>query len=391
VKAATVSLRTRLVLQRAAQQSLSALFCRNFRQRPGLGQTRAVGLVAGTALLLLPLVWAPLTLAQEVHPQYTVVDRGPALVRTLTDTPGLNNHGDMVIWHSETASLMPGVLFHGKETISIEGEKNFTLVYPSDINDRLTVVGTLQIPQDLRFTQAFKWSDNKLEFLESLGGPYSSALAVNAAGDVVGSAQVSSGEKHAVLWRTKQPRDLGLLAQGNYSRARDINDKDDVVGEANVALNGKPQAFLWRAGKMQQLPNLPGGSLCNAQAINNSGVIVGSCDLASGTSHGVIWRNGSVEDLGALHDADSPSTALDINSLGQVVGTSGDDRPRAFLWEKGKMINLNKLIAPDSGWTLLVASRINENGEIIGRGYFHRTIHAFMLQPLQPDQAFNKK
>ena len=87
---------------------------------------------------------------------------------------------------------MPGVLFHGKETISIEGEKDFSLVYPADINDRLTVVGTLQEPQDLRFTHAFKWSNNQLEILEALGGAYSSATAVNAAGDVVGSAQTAS-------------------------------------------------------------------------------------------------------------------------------------------------------------------------------------------------------
>ena len=80
---------------------------------------------------------------------------------------------------------------------------------------------------------------------------------------------------------------------------------------------------------------------------------------------------------------------MDINAQGQVVGTSNDDdKLRAFLWEKGKMINLNKLIAPNSGWTLLVASRINDNGEIVGRGYFHRTIHAFMLQP---DQAIQEK
>ena len=132
--------------------------------------------LAGIALL-----FAPWTLAQEGPPHYTVVDRGPSLVRPLNDTPGLNNHGDMVTWHSETASLMPGMLFHGTETISIEGDKNFTLVYPSDINDQLTVVGTLQAPQDLRFTHAFRWSDNHLEILDSLGGPYSSASAVNAA------------------------------------------------------------------------------------------------------------------------------------------------------------------------------------------------------------------
>ena len=103
----------------------------------------------------------------------------------------------------------------------------------------------------------------------------------------------------------------------------------------------------------------------------------------------MIWRNGSIEDLGTFGGEDAASTPLDINSQGQVVGTSNDDdKLRAFLWEKGKMINLNKLIAPNSGWTLLVASRINDNGQIVGRGYFHKTIHAFMLQP---DQTLSKK
>ena len=325
---------------------------------------------------------SPLTLAQQNHPSYSVVDRGLSLVRTLTDTPGLNNRGDIAIWHSVSASLMPGVVFRGNETITIEGEKNFTLVYPADINDRLTVVGTLQAPQDLRFTHAFKWSDNHLENLESLGGAYSSASAVNAAGDVVGSAQTGNGARHAVWWRAKQPRDLGLLGQGDYSSARDINDKNDIVGEANLVPNGKPQAFLWHDGKMQRLPNVPGGTICNAQAINNHDEIIGSCDLPNGIAHGVLWRNGSIEDLGTLGGEESPSTALDINSLGQVVGTSEDDgKIRAFLREKGKMIDLNKLVPANSGWKLLVASRINDKGEILGRGYFRGSIHAFLLEP----------
>jgi probable HAF family extracellular repeat protein len=150
----------------------------------------------------------------------------------------------MAIWRPVSASLMPGVVFHGEETIAIDGEKDFSLVYPADINDRLTVVGTLQAPQDLRFTHAFKWSNDHLEILQPLEGAYCSASAVNAAGEVVGSAQTTSGARHAVLWRTKQSRDLGLLAQGDYSSARDINDKSDVVGEANIVSNGKPQAFL---------------------------------------------------------------------------------------------------------------------------------------------------
>ena len=326
-----------------------------------------------------------LTLAQHVPQHYKVVDRGPSLVRTLTDTPGLNNLGDVAIWHEISPSEMPGVIFHAQDAISIEGEKDFSLVYPADINDDLTVVGTVQKPQDLRFTHGFKWSNHHLEILEALGGAYSSATAVNAAGDVVGSAQTASSARHAVLWHSKQARDLGLLAQGDYSSARDINDKNDVVGEANLVPNGKPQAFVWHAGKMKQLPNLPGGSVCSAQAINDSGAITGSCDLPKGSGHGVIWRNGSIEDLGTLGDGDAPSTALDINDQAQVVGTSEvDDKLRAFIWDKGKMVNLNQRIAPGSGWLLLVASRINNRGEILGRGYFRGAIHAFLLQP---DQA----
>jgi probable HAF family extracellular repeat protein len=137
---------------------------------------------------------------------------------------------------------------------------------------------------------------------------------------------------------------------------------------------------------MQPLPKLPGGAICSAQAVNNSGVIIGSCDLPNGTAHGVIWRNGSIRDLGTLGDEDAPSTALDINDHGQVIGTSeaAEGKLRAFLWENGKMINLNQLIAPHSGWLLLVASRINDRGEILGRGYFHGYIHAFLLEPGEP-------
>jgi probable HAF family extracellular repeat protein len=329
-----------------------------------------------------------MTFAQQVNAQYTVVDKGPSLVRTLTDTPGLNNHGDIAIWHPISASLMPGIIFHGSATIDIPGDKDFSLVYPADINDRLTVVGILQQPQDLRFTHAFKWAKHNLEILETLGGPYAAAMAINAAGDVVGSAQTKSGTRHAVVWGGKQPRDLGLLAQGDYSSARDINDRNDIVGEANLTPNGKPKAFLWHANAMKQLPDLPGGTICSAQAINNSGAVIGSCDLPNGVAHGVIWRKGAVTDLGALGDGDATSTPLDINASEQIVGCSTpDDKLRAFLWEKGKMIDLNQAIVPHSGWILLVASRINDKGEILGRGYYHSYIHVFLLEPNQAPAA----
>jgi probable HAF family extracellular repeat protein len=305
-------------------------------------------------------------------------------VHTLTETPGFNNHGDVAIWHSVTASQMPGVIIHGQEITAIEGPPGFPQVYPSGINDQLVVAGSVQAEQDLRFTRAFRWSNHKLDLLDSLGGPYSTGAAINASGEVAGSAQTSKGAPHAVVWHGKQPRDLGLLAQGDYSSAHGINDQGDVVGEGNIVPSGKPQAFLWHAGKMQQLARLPGGTTCSAQAINESGAIIGMCDVPSGPAHGVIWRNGSVKDLGILGEPDEATVQpLDINSLNQVVGVAmpEDGHLRAFLWEKGKLMDLNDLIAPHSGWRLLVASRINDKGEILGRAFYQNSIHAFRLEP----------
>ena len=73
--------------------------------------------------------------------KYTIIDRGPSLVRTLVNTPGLSPHGDLAVWDHPQASLIQGIVFHGKESLPILGEKDFSLVFPADINDSLTVVG----------------------------------------------------------------------------------------------------------------------------------------------------------------------------------------------------------------------------------------------------------
>ncbi len=314
-----------------------------------------------------------------------MVDRGFSLVRNTSDTPGLNNHGDVTIWHPITADQMPGVIMHGQQTISINGPKDFPLVYPADINDEMVVAGTVQAQQDLRFTHAFRWTNNQMELLDALGGPYSIGLAINASGVIAGSAQAANGMRHAAVWKDKQPQDLGLLGNGDYSGAHDINDRGDVVGEGNIVPNGAPRAFLWHEGKMQQLSLLPGGTNCSAQALNNNGVIIGVCDFKSRLQHGVMWKNGVVKDLGIIGEPDEAvCQPLDINTSGTVVGVAQpeDGRLRAFIWEKGKLTDLNTLIDPHAGWRLLVASRINDHGEILGRAYYKGYIHVFTLQPI---------
>jgi probable HAF family extracellular repeat protein len=333
------------------------------------------------------LIWGSVAnvFAQQATPRYTVVDLGFSLVRPITATPGLNNHGDIAIWHPVTANQMPGVIIHRQQSISIDGPKDFPLVYPADINDQMAVAGSVQEQVDLRFTHAFRWANGQMELLDALGGPYSIGLALNASGVVAGSAEAPDGARHAAFWRGKKPTDLGLLGHGDYSTARDINDQGDVVGEGNIKPNGAPHAFLWHEGKMQELSLLPGGTNCSAQALNNSGVIVGACESKTKLAHGVIWKDGSITDIGFLGEPDEAvCQPLDINSSETVVGVAEpeDGRLRAFIWQKGKLTDLNTLIDSHSGWRLLVAYRINDKGQILGRAYYKGYIHVFMLEPL---------
>jgi probable HAF family extracellular repeat protein len=321
---------------------------------------------------------------QTKTPQYRVLDLGPSLVRTLTNTPGLNDTGDAAVWRTYNGNDVHGVLLESANLTELIGVPGFSVVYPADVNNNGIVVGRLQDPLDLRFTQAFRWSLSKLQILPTLKGKYASATALNEHGDIVGEAQLASGAFHAVLWQSGIAHDLGALAQGDYSAAHDINNQGSIVGEANTAPFGKPHAFLWEKGKLRQLADLPGSTLCSAQAINDKMEIVGSCDEHTGGSHGVLWRGEEITDLGGLgDDGDSNSTALDININAQIVGTAeiDDGKLRAFLWDHGAMLDLNTLIPADSGWRLLAAFRINAAGEILGRGYYKSGIHLFLLIP----------
>jgi probable HAF family extracellular repeat protein len=323
--------------------------------------------------------------AQSESSRYRVVDLGISLVREPSLTPGLNNNGDAAIWRSSDDTSAYGAFFHFGKPVEILGTSDFPFVYPADVSRRMTVVGSLQAQQDIRFTRAFTWHNAQLALLPAMNGKFSAATAINNAEKIAGNADVG-GAPHAVLWNAGQIEDLGLLASGDYSEAHDINNHDQVVGTANITAKGRPHGFLWEQGRMKALPEAQGASFCSAQAINDNHEIVGTSDFPPQlSSHATLWRGDRITDLGSLgDDEETTSAALDINIHTQIVGVSEitDGKLRGFLWEKGKMVDLNKLIPKQSGWLLLVASRINDNGEILGRGRYENGIHAFLLIPL---------
>ena len=118
-----------------------------------------------------------------------------------------------------------------------------------------------------------------IEDLGTLGGNGSLANAINAEGQVVGSAQLANGTSHAVLWNPGQPgKDLGTLG-GSTSTALGINVLGDVVGAADTATAlGDPFEFP-SGGSMTDLTNAPPqnslATLLTARGVSDTGVIVG--------------------------------------------------------------------------------------------------------------------
>jgi probable HAF family extracellular repeat protein len=78
--------------------------------------------------------------------------------------------------------------------------------------------------------------------LGTLGGCCSDAVAINPAGQIVGSIVTAALERHA-LWTDGVITDLGTLG-GDFSQVGGINPVGEVVG-ASVTGAGQFHATLW--------------------------------------------------------------------------------------------------------------------------------------------------
>jgi probable HAF family extracellular repeat protein len=265
--------------------------------------------------------------------------------------------------------------------------------------------------------------------LGTLGGCCSEGEAVNASGEVVGFSSTSGGGgfPHAFLYQSGMMQDIGgeygfginnagtavggtvvpssaggtshpfIYNKGTTTvldvagSAQAINNQGQVVGYAVYSnSHGGVQAFLYQHGVLTNLGLPVNGSFAYSLGTDiseNGKFIVGWADTVASpvtTNIAFLDTKGKMIALGTL--GGTTSVAWSVNNSGEVVGAAmlpNDPLDHAFLYDNGKMIDLNSLISPSLGIILDSATGINGQGWIAATATIEATGHseAVLLKP----------
>lgn len=304
------------------------------------------------------------------------------------------------------------VLWDGGKIINLGTVPGGTESLAIGLNSRGQVVGfsSNDIPDPFSIngfptqTRAFLWQNGVIKDLGTLGGPDAFGAFVNESGQVLGFSYTDSivnpitgvPTLHAFLWENGKMTDLGSLGGSLGSvlffTLGGLNNRGEVAGASDLAGDLTTHPFLWtKSAGMKDLGTL-GGTFGFPNWISDAGEIVGLSSTSNDQFlHGFLWRNGVMTDLETV-GSDPNSEAKSVNLRGQVVGSSFDccgNDLHGFLWENGgPIVDLNTLVPPGSGVTVLNAFDINDRGEIAGDGVLpNGDEHAVLLIPCDEDHA----
>ena len=243
-----------------------------------------------------------------------------------TDPVGFTKSGDAIVNATDIQSKKRRAFFYSKDSmLALTGKQTWAHgIGPSGV-----IVGEWVLDGSAR-TDPVYWDQKKRPHSIELccGGVIK---AVNQAGEMIGNAYDDQGRYHAFVWNPSQgKRTLGSTE--NFSSALAINDAGHILFTADK------ETYLVRGGRSQLLQLSPKFDN-TAQAINNCDFVVGG--------YGPVF-----------------------------------DAYRAFLWtQKGGFQDLNSLVPDGLGWTLKIASAINDRGEIVGQGELNGNDRGFLLIP----------
>ena len=165
------------------------------------------------------------------------------------------------------------------------------------------------------------------------------------------------------LAQTYTVTDLGTLPTGTWSVSHGINATGQITGSSDNNAN-LSNVVVYKNGSLTDLGTL-GGDSGIGNGINASGQIAGYSQNASKTYRAFISNGETLIDIGDL--GGGSAVAYGINDLGQVVGsavTSGHAN-HPFLYSNGTMTDLGTLGSPEGVDWWNSAQGVNNSGTVV--------------------------
>lgn len=219
---------------------------------------------------------------------------------------------------------------------------------------------------------------------------FSSAVAINDSGLIVGTSNDIQGDVHAVIWTVtgttvtpaahlEGPAHTAGIEE--FSAAFGVNNAGDAVGEGNNAAGGRDAIFwLGAAGTPSAaspvvMPAISGAVFSAAYDINNSKRAVGESQSA-GATMAVTWLVSADGVPGqptplSMPDGATASSAYFIDDNNRIVGeyTTSGGMVHGILWTMNTDGTFAMLDLPPIGGEATsesVAYGINDAGQIVG-------------------------
>jgi hypothetical protein len=251
---------------------------------------------------------------------------------------------------------------------------------------------------------------------------YGEPFAINDKGVVVADAQSPKGDHH--LLRIANGRSTSIVNFGmTWAQSADINDSETIVGCVRY---GMMKAFIVKGGRYSSNTIL-GGKDSGFSRVDNDGTMLGWRDVPRSPRDGTgvrtncyvvkggklrkvfseleTWpaamnRAGAVACNQAIENHEAQQcyfcfrgkttligggNAVAIDSKGVVLCQNIPwDYPagrECFLWDRGRKLDLIKIVQRHPGWKVETVCDMNERGQIVGLGTYKGQPGMFMLTP----------
>jgi probable HAF family extracellular repeat protein len=306
----------------------------------------------------------------------TTVTNLPAIQGANFQVFGMNASGELTGFFSVFEQHSAEAFFYNNGNLINLGTLGGSTSEGHWINAAGQIVGSADLDDLSGSSHAFLVSNaGVLQDLGTLGGLSSTATAISDNGVVIGDSDLAGGGTGAFIITNGVMAAIGNLGS-NYSSAFALNNNGLVVGQSGV-VSGGTNAFAYLNGVLSNLGTL-GADYSAAFAVNDAGEIVGESAVNSSDIHGFVYANGTMTDVGTL--GGTSSSAFLLNSVGLAGGvatTAGDAELHGFVYSNGTITDLGTL----GTGIISVPNAINSKGQIVGESFIDEaTEHAFLWQ-----------